>query len=276
MAGSERAAEPAALRQETQRIWDANAAFWDSHVGEGHTFHKVLVEPAVDRLLALQAGESVLEIGCGNGAYARHMADGGAHVLATDFSSVFLERAQGRSQTYGDRIEYRQLDATDEARLLALGEGRFDAVVSNMALMDMPAVEPLFGAIGRLLRPGGRFIVSVMHPCFNTLGVSLTVEDWDRDGVVGYTYAAKVTRYLGLQPAKGFGILGQPEPHYYFHRPLHILLGAAFRAGLVMDGIEEAAFPPSPEPRRPGSTSWENYSEIPAVLAVRLRTPRDP
>jgi hypothetical protein len=110
-----------------------------------------------------------------------------------------------------------------------------------------------------------------MHPCFNTLGVSLTVEDSDRDGVVGYTYGAKVTRYLGLQPAKGSGILGQPEAHYYFHRPLHVLLGAAFRAGLVMDGIEEPAFPPGDQPRRPGAIFWENYTEIPAVLAVRLR-----
>jgi hypothetical protein len=111
-----------------------------------------------------------------------------------------------------------------------------------------------------------------MHPCFNTTGVALTVEDaWDQDGREDYTYAAKVTRYLNLVPAKGIGIRGQPAPHVYFHRPLHALLGAAFRAGLAMDGIEEPAFPPDPEPRRPASTDWQNYAEIPPVLVVRLR-----
>ena len=88
---------------------------------------------------------------------------------------------------------------------------------------------------------------------------------------MAYTYAAKVTRYLGLAPAKGLGILGQPEPHYYFHRPLYALLGAAFAAGLVMDGIEERAFQPDTERTRPNSTAWENFSEIPPLLAVRLR-----
>ena len=83
-----------ALVDETRRIWDTNAAFWDGRFGEGNAFHKTLVEPTVDRLLALQPGEAVLEIGCGNGAYARHMAEQGARVLATDFSAIFLERAR--------------------------------------------------------------------------------------------------------------------------------------------------------------------------------------
>jgi SAM-dependent methyltransferase len=217
----------------------------------------------------------VLEIGCGNGAYARHMADLGAHVLATDFSAVFLARARARSADYDGRIQYRQVDATDDAALRTLGEAWFDAAVANMALMDMPVVEPLFAALPRLFKPGGRFVFSVMHPCFNTTGVALTVEDaWDQDGREDYTYAAKVTRYLNLVPAKGLGIRGQPEPHYYFHRPLNALLGAAFEAGLVMDGIEEPAFPSDPEPRRPGSTDWQNYAEIPPVFVVRLRTGR--
>ena len=38
----------AALRDETRRIWDANATFWDAYYQEGNTFHKVLIEPAVE------------------------------------------------------------------------------------------------------------------------------------------------------------------------------------------------------------------------------------
>ena len=41
---------------------------------------------------------------------------------------------------------------------------------------------------------------------------------------------------------RGEGIVGQPEPHIYFHRPLNELLGVCFQAGFVMDGIEEPAF----------------------------------
>ena len=44
------------------------------------------------------------------------------------------------------------MDATDAAQLLALGAGRFDAAVCNMALMDMTTIDPLLRALPRLLK----------------------------------------------------------------------------------------------------------------------------
>jgi hypothetical protein len=136
----------------------------------------------------------------------------------------------------------------------------------------MPVIAPLFAAIGRLLRPGGRFVFAVMHPCFNSNGTAMVVEeDWNEEGKLGTRHAVKVTRYLGVPPGKGIGMIGEPEPHFYFHRPLHLLLGEAFRAGLVLDGLEEPAFPPSSDEARSGSLAWQNYTEIPPVLVARLR-----
>lgn len=61
-----------------------------------------------------------------------------------------------------------------------------------------------------------------------------------------------------------------PVPHYSFHRPLHALLGTAFRAGFVLDGLEECAFGPElAEPHR--LLNWTNYQDIPPVLVGRLR-----
>ena len=96
------------------------------------------------------------------------------------------------------------------------------------------------------------------------------VEETDRGGEIESLLSVKVWRYLGLKPEKGLGILGQPEPHYYFHRPLHVLLGAAFRAGLVLDGLEEPAFPTTAEPRG-RMLSWLSFTEIPPALVGRLR-----
>ncbi len=69
----------------------------------------------------------------------------------------------------------------------------------------------------------------------------------------------------------GIGIVGQPEPHVYFHRPLHVLLGACFAAGFVMDGIEEPAFPAGARSNR--NLGWRSYTQIPPVLVVRLQLP---
>ena len=68
----------------------------------------------------------------------------------------------------GVELDLHEVDATGEEALVALGEGQFDAVVSNMALMDMAEVEPLMRVATRLLRPGGRFVFSISHPVFNS------------------------------------------------------------------------------------------------------------
>jgi SAM-dependent methyltransferase len=262
------------LTEETRAIWDAKAEFWDERMGEGNQFQRDLVGPATERLLALREGERVLEIACGNGQMARRMAQLGATVVATDFSQRFVDLAAARTREAGlaDRVSFRQADATDEAALLALGEGHYDAVVCNMALMDMTVVEPLFRAVARLLAPGGRFVFVIAHPCYNSNGIRMTLEEEDRGGTLVETAAIKVVDYLNVSPGKGAGMPGEPAPHWYFHRPLSVLLPAAFAAGLVMDGIEEPAFPPRIDPNR--ALGWGLYLNIPPVLAARMRVMR--
>ena len=262
------------LNQEVQAIWNQNAGFWDEKMAdEGNDFQRILVGPGAERLLNLQSGELVLEIGCGNGVFARRMAQLGVQVIATDFSEGFLERAKARTTEHADRIEYRYLDATDESQLLALGSKRFDAIVSNMAIMDMASIELLMQSIPALLKPQGRFVFALMHPCFNTSGTFLMMEEEDIGGDFVTKHAIKVVQYLGLQPQKGMGIAGQPSPHYYFHRSLSELLTTCFRAGLVMDGIDEPAFnyPHDGSHLSSRSLNWANYTQIPPVLVARMR-----
>lgn len=259
------------LTEETRAIWDAKAAFWDEQMGEGNQFQRLLVGPATERLLALREGERVLEIACGNGQMARRMARLGATVVATDFSQRFVELAKDRTETAGfsDRVTFQQVDATDESALLALGEGRYDAVVCNMALMDMTEVKPLFRSVARLLAPGGRFVFAIPHPCYNSNSTSFMLEEEDRGGELVETAAIKVVDYLNVPPGKGAGMPGEPVPHWYFHRPLSVLLPMAFNAGLVMDGIEEPSFlPDTPSPR---ALSWFRFTNLPPVLAARMR-----
>lgn len=263
------------LNVQTRDVWDANAAFWDDRMAEGNDFHRELVAPAAERLLDLKPGEEVLEIACGTGQFSRAMAELGVKVLATDFSEGMLERAERRSEQRPElkpNLTYQLVDATDEAAMLALGEGRFDAAVCNMGIMDMAEIEPMLRALRRLLKPEGRFVFTIMHPAFNSMGTRLCVEEEDRDGELVETHSIRVISYLTVGDRKGLAMRGQPVAQWYFHRPLNELFDACFAAGFVMDGIEEPAFLPSEIESR--FRSWQSYPDIPPVLAARLRPSR--
>ena len=257
------------LAGEVKDIWNQNAAFWDEYMGEGNDFQHLLVRPALERLLALKADERVLEVACGNGSFARRLAELGARVVACDISDVFIARARSKTLGQADRIAYHVIDAADYEQLVALGREQFEAGVCNMAIMDMPVIDPLLRAVKDLLKSGGRFVFSIMHPCFNTIGIKKVVEEEDVEGELVSQYAVKVSAYIDPVTRKGLGVIGQPEPHYYFHRPLSLLLGRCFQAGLVVDGLEEPVFAGEVEGDRP--LSWTNFKKIPPVLMVRLR-----
>jgi 2-polyprenyl-3-methyl-5-hydroxy-6-metoxy-1,4-benzoquinol methylase len=259
------------LNEEGRAIWDQKAAFWDAlHGDDGNEFHRTLVSPGVERLLALQPGGRVLDVACGNGTMARRLAAMGGKVTAVDFSVALLDRARKWGQQAGEPIQYAVADATDEAALVALGEGTFDAVVCTMALMDMPVIAPFYRASRRLLHTGGRVVIVTAHPAFNSNNPVFFAEQADQAGRIVTTYGLKIDAYLDVPPTKGAGALDEPAPHYYYHRPLHELLGEAFSAGLVLDALEEPAFHPGNDnPVR--VLSWSSLPQIPPVLIARLR-----
>jgi len=230
---------------ETRAAWNQNAAFWDERMGEGNDFVNVLVWPPTERLLQLEPGQRILDIACGNGLYAQRVAALGIDVVAFDFAADMIHHARKRTTEHAGRIDYHILDATDEAALLALGEGHFDAAMANMALFDMADIEPLLRALTRLLRPGGRFVFSLMHSCFNNPHSAHLGEMEDREGKIVTVYSAKVWGYLTSTVARGAAISGQPEPHLYFHRSLQTVLGTCFSQGFVLDGWRYTRFPPT-------------------------------
>jgi SAM-dependent methyltransferase len=268
---------PSSAHQEAHEAWERNAAYWDDHIGEGNDFVNLLIWPATQRLLALQPGERVLDAACGNGLYARRLAALGAEVVAFDFSAALIERARVRKvETTGLSenpcpIQYHVLDATDETALLFLGPDSFDAAICQMALFDIAEIGPLLHSLVRLLKPGGRFIFSVMHPCFNNLAATRIAEQQDHGGEIVTTYAVKVAGYLSTTMQRGAAIRGQPQPQVYFHRPMQTLLGACFEAGFVMDAMVEPAFPSGVSSGREGLSWGGNFAEIPPVLIARLR-----
>lgn len=251
--------------------WEANAAFWDERMGEGNDFVNVLCWPVLERLLGQVDGKRVLDVACGNGLTSRRLGRLGAQVTAFDISGNLIDLARGRTTPADGAIDYRVLDAGDADGLAGLGEGTFDAALSNMALFDMAELDALFAGLAQLLKPGGAFVFSLMHPCFNNMHTIHMAEREDRDGEMITTYSMKVTAYMTPSVKPGLAMSDQPRPHPYFHRSLTLLLGAGFAAGFVVDALEERSFPPDHPPGRDGLRWGPEFSEIPPVMILRMR-----
>ncbi|HHW98856.1 MAG TPA: class I SAM-dependent methyltransferase, partial [Firmicutes bacterium] len=83
--------------EESKAIWETNADFWDSYMGdESNVFHREIVRPPVEKLLQVQPGDYILDIACGTGNFSARMAEQGAEVVAFDFSEKMIAHAKKR------------------------------------------------------------------------------------------------------------------------------------------------------------------------------------
>jgi hypothetical protein len=90
----------------------------------------------------------------------------------------------------------------------------------------------------------------------------------DLDGVVKNWYSVKTREYLVEKSRLGVGMIGQPNPQYYFHRPMSAILRYFFENGFVLDACEEPSF----KCVQNTSSIFENvFNHIPPALVCRLR-----
>jgi hypothetical protein len=142
----------------------------------------------------------------------------------------------------------------------------------NMAIMDVADIEPLAEALPKVLKKGGAFVATILHPVFFTSNAakSLTIDFDPETGEKRVVLSKLITEYMDVKPAKGIALQGQPAKQIYFHRPIGELYTTFFKAGLVLDGMEELAFTEADrDPSRVASST--NYTQLPAILAFRMR-----
>jgi SAM-dependent methyltransferase len=207
-----------------------------------------LINPCIFALLGDIKQQRILDAGCGQGYLSRLMAERGAEVVGVEPAAALFGYAVEREEELQQGIRYVQADLAAMPRL-----GAFDAVIASMVLCAIPNWRPAMKTCVDALAPGGRFIFTLNHPCFEQLATS-----WTQHGFL------KVERYL-----REYEIAG---PHGTdFHRPLSTYLNELATLGCTLVEIVEPALPDDALRDREGGPGAKAYVDVPNFLVVVSR-----
>ncbi len=122
-------------------------------------YNDLLEHPEMEKLLPPLIGRSVLDLGCGYGAYAREFIEKGASsYLGLDSSELMIAKAE--KENSGKNISYRKLDLGHLEEL----EGKYDLAYSSLVFHYIEDFDRLVRNINMKLNDGGILLFSQMHP----------------------------------------------------------------------------------------------------------------
>lgn len=197
--------------------------FADAYSAENESglFNAYYERPAMLHLAGDVSGHRILDAGCGSGPLSAALRAKGAVVTGFDESAAMVDLARQRLGEDAD------VHVADLAAPLPFADAEFDDVVVSLVLHYLEDWAGPLAELRRVLKPGGRLILSVNHPA----AYAIVYPEAD--------YFA-LTRY-----SEDYTFDGQSAVLTFWHRPLHAMADAFATAGFRIATISEP--PPAPD-----------------------------
>jgi SAM-dependent methyltransferase len=224
-----------------QSVLERNARAWDRLAAEGAALARPAVDEAFgdprawlggaaagrDWLPPSLGGLEVLCLAAGGGKHGPLYAAAGARVTVVDLSGAMLEldRRVARERRLDLEIVQTSMD-----ELGMFPAGRFDLVIHPVSTCYLPDVRPVFAAVARVTRPGGRYVSQHKSPA--SLQAALAPA-----AAGGYALEHPQRSGVPLPPAER-SRLREPGTLEFIHS-LDDLLGGICRAGFLIEDMQE-------------------------------------
>lgn len=167
--------------------WENSAFDWINHT-DNNDYSNYFLLPETIKTLGNVQGKRVLDLGCGEGKYSRELAKNGAEVIGIDGSKTLVETAIARNLINGLNISYYFSNANN---LEMINNDTIDIVLASMVLMDVEDFSGTIKEIYRVLKPNGKTLITILHPCFSGKD-----SGWQKDENGKYIYF-KNDEYFG-------------------------------------------------------------------------------
>lgn len=212
----------------------------------GASLNRLIEEPVVRELVSNVDGVAVLDAGCGDGSYARWLAERGATVRALDASEELIAIAHEKNPH--ENIEYRVHDLREP---LPFEDSSFGFVLSTLVTEYIEDLSALFSEFSRVLADGGALVLSCDHPLLSGIAKN------ERGERVLTDYFARNRRRYSW-----FG-----RTIEVFSHTLEDLMRSLIEAGFSIDDLREPR--PVSEAREENPSLFGRADRIPTILVIR-------
>ncbi len=195
-----------------------------SAANESSLFNAYYNQPEILRLAGDVSGRRILDAGCGSGPLSAALRDKGAAVAGFDASAAMVDLARQRLGDDGD------VRVADLGGPLPFADDEFDDVVASLVLHYVEDWGGALAELRRVLKSGGRLILSVIHP-----------------SVYAIVYP-EADYFAHTKYSEDYTFNGQSVVLTYWHRPLHAITDAFISAGFRIAAVSEP--PPAPDTPR--------------------------
>lgn len=233
--------------------WDESAQAWADFVSKGDPNRNWLLDPVMIRECGEVRGREVIDVGCGEGRFARMLAERGAIVTALDPTAELV----GMARAQGPDIRYHVAPAEN----IPEPDAQFDVVVSYLVLIDIPDFRAGIREMARVLKSGGILVIANLNSFMTTRPYA-----WEHDEVGGKLYVP-LDYYMeergNVTAWKGIEVIN-------WHRPFSAYVQALLDVGLVLEHLEEVV--PSAEAVAANPNLADQY-RAPYFHVMRWRKP---
>ncbi len=239
-----------------EEAWEHGAAEWTRWARSrelDHPFWELNLPAFLEIVPA--PGRLTLDVACGEGRVARELVRLGHDVVGVDSSPSLAAAARAQEPSFEVHVA--------DAAAMPLADGAADLAIAMMALMAIDDMAAVVREVARVLEPGGRFCIALLHP----------FETWADADVASYFEATRYEKLVTREDG-----LGSMRFHDV-HRPLRDYFDALADAGMLVERVREPSPGDAYVGRFPEVARWRDRPfllHVRAVLAPDLLSAAGP